>query len=72
MLTGVEEHCFSEMKINIIPLNEQSLMSALEPFMFVSGGNEDVGRTTLEIGSFFCVVLKIEDERKSGEILRVL
>jgi hypothetical protein len=43
VLTSDEEHCFSEMKIHIIPLNEQSLMSALRPFMLLSGGEEELG-----------------------------
>jgi hypothetical protein len=43
VLTSDEEHCFSEMKIHIIPLNEQSLMSALRPFMLLSGDEEELG-----------------------------
>jgi hypothetical protein len=31
------------MKIHIIPLNEQSLMSALRPFMLLSGGEDEFG-----------------------------
>lgn len=40
VLTSEEEHCFTEMKIHIIPLNEQSLMLALKASMFVSAKEE--------------------------------
>lgn len=36
-----QEYCFTEMKIHIIPLNEQSLMSTLKAFMFVSAKEKE-------------------------------